>query len=89
LIALLSFKISKWGYSKASFFKWKNSLFNITNRSNMSKDKIVGVSLLIIGLLFNFSAIEFKGLGFLAGAICATGIGLFLFDFKIFKKINK
>ena len=55
----------------------------------MSKDKKVGAVLLIIGLLFNFSAIEFKGLGFLAGAICATGIGLFLFDFKIFKKINK
>ena len=52
----------------------------------MSKDKIVGVSLLIIGLLFNFSAIEFKGLVFLAGAICATGIGLFLFGFKILKK---
>jgi membrane-bound ClpP family serine protease len=52
----------------------------------MAKEKILGILLLIIGLILNFSPIEFKGSGFVAGAICAIGIGLVLFEFPFFNK---
>ncbi|MFT5253508.1 MAG: multisubunit Na+/H+ antiporter MnhB subunit [Flavobacteriales bacterium] len=51
----------------------------------MSKEKIVGAALIIIGLVLNFSTIEFPGVGFIAGAVCAMGIGLLFFNFKVFK----
>jgi hypothetical protein len=52
----------------------------------MSKEKIVGVLPVIIGLVLNFSKIEFPAAGFIAGGVCAIGIGLLFFNFKIFKK---
>jgi hypothetical protein len=52
----------------------------------MSKEKIVGTALIIIGLVVNFSTIKFPAAGFIAGAVCAMGIGLLFFKFKIFKK---
>lgn len=52
----------------------------------MSNEKIVGVALIIIGLVLNFSPIEFPSLGFVAGAVCAVGVGLLFFNFKAFKQ---
>ena len=55
----------------------------------MNRDKKTGIVLIFTGLLLNFSTIEFTGIGFLSGAICALGFGLLLFEFKIFKNTKK
>tara|TARA_R110002124_G_scaffold13752_6_gene62623 strand:+ start:166 stop:336 length:171 start_codon:yes stop_codon:yes gene_type:complete len=54
----------------------------------LSKEKFLGIALMLVALALNFSAIEFTGIGFLAGIICALGLGLFLFKFKLFKTKN-
>jgi hypothetical protein len=41
----------------------------------MSKEKIVGTALIIIGLVLNFSTIKFPAAGLLQ-VLCAMGIGL-------------
>lgn len=55
----------------------------------MTKNKIIGVILLLIGLILNFSAVDFTASGFIAGAICAMGVGLLLFEFPFFNKEKK
>lgn len=52
----------------------------------MTKNKIIGALLVFIGLFLNFCAIEFTGIGFIAGAICAIGLALFLFEFPFLTK---
>jgi hypothetical protein len=50
------------------------------------KEKIVGIALIIIGLVLNFS-IEFPAVGFIAVAVCAMESDC-CFKFKILKKRN-
>ena len=55
---------------------------------SMNKPRIFGGIIVIIGIILNNSSLEFKGIGFVAGAFVGIGFGFIVFGNTIFKKAN-